>query len=653
MSQLLDESLEAGRAAIKKNAWREAYELLKEADQQGLLTAEDLEKLGEAAWWIAKMDDCIKYHERAYALHLEAGNKARAGYMALTLAKHHINKVEESIAFGWMGKAERIFSEIPETAEHGYLMQMQTIMALESGDLEGAKQLAQRTLEIGTKYGDRDLQAYALEDRGRALVGMGQVQEGLALLDEATVAAVSGETGALATGIIYCRAIGACAELADYRRAGEWTDAARRWCDRQSIAGGFPGICRVHRAEIIRLRGDWGEAELEARRAADELGSFMQAIASEAFYEIGEVRLRIGDLPAAEEAFRQAHELMREPQPGMSLLRLAEGKVEAASKSINRAVDEATEPLRRAKMLPAQVMIAIAAGDLETARKAADEMATIGERFSTAALKACAECARGQVLLAEGKPSEAVGALKRAIQHWKEVDAPYEIARVRVVLGRSYVADGDEDGAKMEFQAAKAAFDKLGAAIDSRIVAGLLGSDGAAMPRGAVGSRAVKTLMFTDIVKSTNLLEAIGDDAWQHLLRWHDQTLRSLFSSHGGEEVKQVGDGFVVAFASASEAVESAVAIQRALADHRKAHGFSPQVRVGLHSAEITRKGMDYEGRGVHEAARVGALAEGGEILASTETYSSTNRRFPASAPREVSLKGISNPIEIVSIDWR
>ncbi|MGH9197817.1 MAG: adenylate/guanylate cyclase domain-containing protein, partial [Acidimicrobiia bacterium] len=157
----------------------------------------------------------------------------------------------------------------------------------------------------------------------------------------------------------------------------------------------------------------------------------------------------------------------------------------------------------------------------------------------------------------------------------------------------------------------------------------------------------------TDIVKSTNLLEAIGDEAWQHLLRWHDQTLRSLFSSHGGEEVKQVGDGFVVAFANASESVEAAVAIQRALAEHRKAHGFSPQVRIGLHTAEVTRKGMDYEGRGVHEAARIGALAEGGEILASTETYSAGNCRFPASAQREVSLKGISNPIEIVSIDWR
>lgn len=653
MSQVLDESLEAGRAAIKKNAWREGYELLKKADHQGLLTADDLEKLGEAAWWIGNMDDCIAFHERAYTLHLEAGNRARAGYMAVTLARHHFNKLEQSMAFGWIGKAERLFSEIPESPEHGYLSQLHTMAALDMGDLQGAQQLAQETIDIGTRYGDRDLQAFGLEDLGRALIGLGRVEEGIALIDEATVAAVGGETGPLATGVIYCRAISACSELADYRRAGEWTDAARRWCERQSIAGGFPGVCRVHRAEIIRLRGDWGEAELEARRAVDELGSFMQAIASEAFYEIGEVRLRIGDLPAAEEAFLQAHEMMREPEPGLSLLRLAEGKVESASKSIKRAVDGATEPLRRAKMLPAQVLIAIEAGDLDTARKAADEMAEVAERFTTAALRACAECARGQVLLAEGNPSDALLAFKRAIQHWKEVDAPYEIARVRVFLGKAYLAEGDEDGSKMEFQAAKTAFDKLGAGIDSKLVAGLLGGDGATMTRGTAPSRAIKTLMFTDIVKSTNLLEAIGDDAWQHLLRWHDQTLRSLFSSHGGEEVKQVGDGFVVAFAVASEAVESAVAIQRALADHRKAHGFSPQVRIGLHTAEVTRKGMDYEGRGVHEAARIGALAEGGEILASAETYSAGNCRFPASAAREVTLKGISNTIEIVAIDWR
>lgn len=651
MSQVLDESLEAGRDAFRRHSWREAYDLLKEADQASPLSAPDLEQVGEAAWWSGNLEECIDYHERSYNGHLQDGNPRRAGYMALVLVRHHSSKNNSAVAMGWFNHAERLLQDEPECIEQGYLAQIRTIMLSEMGELNQALEQATLALDLGTKFGDRTLQAYALLDVGRVRVARGEVVDGLKHLDEATVAAVSGEVAPIAAGIIYCRAISSCAELADWRRAGEFTEAARRWCNRLSIAGGFPGICRVHRAEIIRLRGEWAEAEQEARQASEELGSYMPSIGAEAFYEMGEIRLRMGDLPAAEEAFMQAHELMREPYPGLALLRLAEGKTEAALKAITGALGGASTRLGRAKLLPAQVMIAIAAGDLGLARAGAEELASIAEDFGSAALRACAECARGQLLVAEGDPAGALEALRRALGHWKEVDAPYETAKVRISMAEAYRAIQDEDSAVVELRSARSAFERLGAALDARRVTEMMGD---AAGNGRVkGGQVTKTFMFTDIVKSTNLVEAIGDEAWEDVQRWHDSTLRSLVAQHRGQEVKTIGDGFFVAFDDSSAAIECAVAIQRTLADHRKSHGFSPQVRIGLHSAEATQKGLDYAGMGVHEAARIGALAEGGEILVSSKTYESSRCRFPTSEARTVSLKGVSEQVEVVAITWR
>ncbi|MGH2813158.1 MAG: adenylate/guanylate cyclase domain-containing protein [Actinomycetota bacterium] len=651
MSQLLDESLEAGREAMSRNAWREGYELLRESDLGRPLEPPDLELLGEAAWWIGRADDCIDYHERAYTGYLNAGNPKRAGFMALLLVRHYFGKSAPSVAMGWFSHAERLLSNELDCVEHGYLAQMRVTMFQEANDLGGALDQAELSLEIGMRFADRTLQGYALLDKGRILVASGRVQEGLKYLDEATVAAVSGEVQPIAAGIIYCRAIGACAELSDYRRAGEFTEAARRWCDRLAIAGGFPGVCRVHRAEIIRLRGDWAEAEREARVAADELGGYMPSIAAEAFHEIGELKLRMGDLPAAEEAFSQAHELLREPQPGLSLLRLEEGKVATALNQITASLSAATQPLRRAKLLPATVRIAIAAGDIETARAAAEELGKIAHEFGTALLLAGAEFARGQIQLVDGDYRGSVSCLRRSLQHWREADAPYEAAVVRLTMAEALRQMGDEDSAIMELRSAKATFDRLGAIIDGRRALQMLGDAGDG--RGRSTPQVTRTFMFTDIVKSTNLVEALGDEAWEDLQRWHDSTLRSLFAANGGHEVKQVGDGFLVAFEKSQQAIESAVAIQKKLAEHRRSHGFAPQVRIGIHETQATVKGLDYGGKGVHEAARIGALAEGGEILSSRSTLASASCRYPMGESRSVTLKGIKEPVEVATIAWR
>ena len=650
-----DSSLQAGRDAIARHAWREAFDLLTAAQGSEGFSAEDLERLGDAAWWTGHTDECIDARERAYAAYLDQREPRRASYVAFMLANDHRARRAQSVAAGWLGQAARLLENEAECPEHGYLTYARSFVAQLGGDLDGVLEHAKQTFEIGNRLGDRDLQMLGLEKQGAALVAKGQVAEGLALLDEAMAAAVSGELGIWATGVAYCQLIGTCSGLADYRRAGEWTEALSRWCDRQSIVG-FPGICRVHRAEIMRLRGAWAEAEQDARFACDELQRVAPASAAFAFYELGEIRLRVGDLASAEDAFRQAHELGHEPQPGLALVRLAERRVDAAAMMIKRALtEESRDRLYRARLLPAHVEIALAAGDLESARSGAEELEAIAEAYGTPALHAEAQCARGALQLAEGDAAAACESLRRGLRLWQEVDAPYEVARARVLLAAACRAEGDEEGALLELRAAWTAFERLGAVLDVRRAAELLGTDG--QPGGrepaASGRRATKTFMFTDIVKSTDLTEAMGDEAWEDVLRWHDETLRSCLAKHAGEEVKHGGDGFFVAFDAPAGAIECAVAIQRTLADHRREQGFAPQVRIGLHTAAATRRGRDYTGKGVNQAARIAALADGGEILASQETLTAEPLRFPQSEPRSVSLKGISNPVEVAAIEWR
>ncbi len=644
-----DKPLHEARDAFERHAWQEAFDLLTAADESGSLAPEDLERLAEAAWWTGRMDDCIQARERAYAAYIEAGNDRRAALVALDLATNYQSKLAPSVAMGWLNRAQRLLGEEPECPEQGYLSNTLAGVGLVLGNFDSALDHARHTFEIGNRFGDRDLQAFGLALQGSALVAKGRANEGLALLDEATAAALGGELSAFATGAIYCGTIGTCERLADYRRAAEWTEAANRWCERQSITG-FPGRCRVHRARIMRLRGAWAKAEEDARRACDELEHFTPTFAAGAFYEIGEIRLRVGDLAAAEDAFCRAHELGQEPQPGLALIRLAEGKVDAAATMINRALaDQSWGRLARARLLPAQVEIAVAANDLETARSAVDELGPTAEAYGTPALQAGAACARGALQLAEGDATAACESLRRGWRLWQEVDAPYEAARARMLLAASYKAEGDGEAAVLELRAARSVFERLGAVPDAQRAAELLG-DGASQK---AAPRAVKTFMFTDIVKSTNLVEAIGDEAWEDLLHWHDQTLRSLFGEHVGEEVKHAGDGFFVAFPDAARAVECAAAIQRTLADHRREHGFAVQVRIGLHSAEATRRGRDYGGKGVHQAARIASLAEGGEILSSQATLAGDAVRYSLSEPRLVSLKGISEPVPVVAIEWR
>src|SRR5215218_7107611 len=524
------------------------------------------------------------------------------------------------------------------------------LYAIRTGNTEEALRQAKLAQDIGERVARPAIQFLGIQQQGYALVAMGRVEDGMALIDESTVAAVSGELDPMTTGRIYCGTIGVCRDRTDWRRAAEWTDAAERWCQRQGISG-FPGICRVHRAEIMQFKGSWADAEREARRACEELARYSLIFNGEAQYEIGEIRLRVGDLSGAREAFRRANQYNREPEPGMSVLRLAQGDTTAASISIKRALAAAeSNAFAKVRLLPAAVDIGLAAEDLNSVARHVIELEEIADSFGTPALTATADDARGRLLLAQGDVSSALAKLRHALRLWHEMGGPYEVARARTALGMALRADGDEDAARFEFESAKDDFERLGALPDAKRVGQLLGEEQGIAARA--GERVKRTFVFTDIVGSTPLVEALGDDAWQELIRWHDQTLRAIFSRYGGAEVRQTGDGFFVAFQDAAAAIEAAVAVQRSLAEQRRDHGFAPQVRIGLHEADASTRALDFSGRGVHEAARIGSLAAGGQILASLATVQSSGAHFPVSDPRSVTLKGVSQPVEVVTVEW-
>ena len=638
-------TLELARTAMATHDWRGAYDAFLGASVDQALSGDDLEKLAEAAWWTAHPKECIDALERAYAAHSREGDPRRAAAVALNLAEQSSERLQSAQATGWLQRATRLLEALPEGVEHGYL---ELAMAMTSSGVEEMMKHGAAMLDIGSRFHDNDLQAFGLMVQGLAHVAKAQVEQGMSLIDEATVAAIGGELTPRATGYVYCMTIVVCRDLADYKRAGEWTEATTRWCERQAI-GGFPGHCRVRRAEIIRLRGAFADAEDEARHAVQELTAFGDLpIAGVGFHEIGEIRLRMGDLDLAEEAFAEAHQRGNEAQPGLALLQLARGRSVAARSSIRAALADQPMALARARLLPAQVEIALAVHDVAEARQAAEELQEIASNYDAPLWHATAHQALGVVLTYEGDAPGAIAELREALRHWSQADFPFETAQARRCLGMAHRANGDETSAAMELQAAHGTFERLGAQLEA---ARCLEMINAGAPKA--GRRVARTFMFTDIVGSTNLLETIGDDAWEDVVRWHDETLRSAIESKRGEIVHTTGDGFFATFADAPAAASCAVAIQRLLAEHRRQHGFAPQVRIGLHAAEATLMVDDYAGMGVHQAARIGALAEAGEIVVTCETVEREPIPFAVSDERAVSLKGIARPVRVVSIEWR
>ncbi len=651
------DSLTTGRDAIQRHDWDAALDALLESDEKGGLSPADLTMLGDAYWWSGEPDSATAAYERAFAGFDLAGQAAEAASTAALLAYFAIRRQNTAVAGGWMSRASSLLEDQPRGPGHAWLSLLGVAFALYVEiDMEKVVVQADETIALATELKLPGVQSLAMSFKATALIQQGEWREGVSLIDQATVVAVSQDADLRTASDVYCNTIAACAGLGDFRRASEWTEEAERWMHSNSV-GGYTGICQVHRAELKRVRGSWSEAEEAARKACVELEKFrlLDGIGF-ARYEIGEVRRRMGDLEAAEEAFQQAYEYGHNAQPGYALLLLDRGDVGAAAKSIASALGRADGDwdsrarLGRARLLPAQIEIAVAAGDLGTARSALQELEQIAEDYDSQLWRGYALACAGAVALNEGKPDVALDTINRSWLIWRDSDMPYESAKARVLLGLARRAVGDETGASLEFGAARSTFEKLGAARDLKHIAELTGESEASESQS---ERVTKAFMFTDIVTSTDLIGLIGDSAWEDLLRWHDRALRHAFSSHGGEEVRHTGDGFFVAFGSARSAIECAVDIQRSLEKHRRDHGFSPWVRIGIHWAEANREQRDYSGGGVHVAARVGSEAGKEEILVSSELLEASGRiPYKVSNPREVQLKGVSEPVEVSFIDW-
>jgi class 3 adenylate cyclase len=647
------------REAMARQAWGEAYEQFSEADNSGALEIDDLPLLADAAYLAGHPEVSVDAWERIHAENVKSGDSPAAAGSAVRVAFFLIDAGLLVPLRSWLRRVDQLLEGEAERAIHGEVAMIRAFASLNEGAPDEALEWARRALDNATRFDDAQTKALARLAEGRTLIYTGHLEEGLAILDEVVTVATAGELNPMVGGLVYCVSVCCWQAMADYERAREWTEAMRGWCERHAV-GSFHGRCRVHRAELLRLRGACREAEEEARQAREEMRTYARGELGWPTYEIGQIRLRLGDLAGAEEAFLEAHELGWDPQPGLAMLRLVQGDTESAASSIQEALDDPMDSasqelppntsLRRAPRLAAQVEIAIAAGELDRARWAAKELDDIAETFGTKALRATSAAARGAIQLSDD-PASARRSYQGAVRLWKELDAPYEVARSRVGLATAHRAAGNEDGALLELRTARSIFERLGAKIDLQQVTRLLRE--ARVARSAAPPRARKVFMFTDIVKSTDLVEAIGDEAWGHLVRWHNETLARLVGEHRGEVIQTTGDGFFVAFDSPSEGIDCAVAIQRSLADHRREHGFSPRVRIGLHEAEATKEGANWSGVGVHAAARIGALADGEEILVSRDTAQATGTSFGLSEPRTMSLKGISGGVEVVAVDWR
>ena len=467
-------------------SWPDTFEALSSADQAGELGAAELERLATSAYMLGRRREYLAVLERAYRAHLEADDALSALRCAFWIGVTLASGGEMGQAGGWLGRAQRLLErQEGEHVEAGYLLLPLVFQREAAGDLEAAAGTAAEAAAVGERFDDPDLFALAAHEQGHLLIRLGRPREGLALLDESMVAVTAGELSPIASGIVYCGVILACQEAHELGRAREWTAALSAWCERQPDLVAFTGRCLVHRSEILQLGGDWSEALEEARRATERcLCGENPAAAGDACYRRGEIHRLGGHFGKAEEAYREASGHGREPQPGRALMRLARGKVDAAEAAIRRLEAEVMEPSKRAGLLPAYIEIMLAVDDQDAAREACAELESLAQRQESAALAAMAAQARGATELAAADPRAALGALRRACEGWQQLEAPYESARVRELLGLACRELGDNEAAGMELEAARAGFARLGAATDLARVGTLAEIASAVTPHG-------------------------------------------------------------------------------------------------------------------------------------------------------------------------
>jgi ATP/maltotriose-dependent transcriptional regulator MalT len=453
------------------DAWPETYRQLSTRDPAEL-RPDQLEALADSAWLVCRLDESLDARQQAFARYEEIHNHRSAARAAWRLFWDHLYNGDKVVAHGWLRRAHRCLVAIPECAEHGLVALAESELALNRGLGDDAEAHAVRAIEIGDRHDTPSVVALGLTLCGRALIVEGRLEQGCAALDEAMTLVLSGRLDVFFTGAVYCAVIAECLEVGDMQRAAEWTDAARAWCVSLPVVTPIHGICRIHRGEVLGLRGSWTEAENEIQTAAKELAAFKPRSASEALYALAEIQRRRGDLAAAEHSYLQAHQLGRDPQPGLALVRLAQGRTTAAAAALRTSLaDGSLSRVRRAYLLAAQVSVSLAAGNHEHAREAAQELSSIADVLSRPTVVAMAALARGQLRLASNDGAGAVADLRVASAVWQELQLPYEEAQAHLLIGKAAQVMGDEEGARLEIQSARADFERLGAHRDAQLAA--------------------------------------------------------------------------------------------------------------------------------------------------------------------------------------
>jgi DNA-binding CsgD family transcriptional regulator len=456
-------ALARGREAFRSKSWSEAYRLLEAARREAPLEPEDLERLAEAAYLLAKDDESEAFLAQAHQALLDRADHEGAARCATWLALGQHQRGAMAPASGWFARAERILDEAGlDCVVRGYLLIPSGIRCIMQGDPAAGHAAFSSAAEIASRFGDRDLASVACQGRGRALICLGRIAEGVALLDEAMAAVIAGDVAPIMAGSIYCSVLEACQETFDLRRAYEWTTSLASWCAAQPALVRYRGECLLYRAEVMQLRGRWADAAWDAQSACEFLAA--RPVAGAAFYRLGEIHRLRGELAEAEAAYTRANQHGRKPQPGLSLLRLAQGLVAAAAASVRGALLDTRSPDARARMLAPAVEILLAAGDLEGARPAAAELSETAGAVRAPVLSAASLHASGAVLLADGDLAGASASLRRAWEIWQDLKMPYEEAQTCLLLAAVCERRGDQDGRRLELDAARRLFEQLGAA---------------------------------------------------------------------------------------------------------------------------------------------------------------------------------------------
>jgi len=491
----LSGKVDQARAAFGQRGWAVARSFYASADADRQLHPADLEAWGLAALLTGHDDESDALRERAHYALLQAGDLDGAARVAFWLGLSLLLRGDAARGRGWFARPRSVLGDEAFAASVwlGYERVNAGMAALFSHDHGRSLDLLAEAREVADRHSDTDLRLLAGNGHGQALLALGRSAEGMAELDEVMVLATTGDAHPQAVGLVYCAVIAVCRSCLDIARSAEWTEVLSRWCESQPDLVPYRGQCLVHRSEVLQLQGRWDEATTEVEIVRERLDTYAHDVAvGMAHYQRGELHRLRGEFRAAEQAYREALAAGHDPQPGLALLRLVQGRAQAALLALRRALEENQRMFPRLRLLPAAVEVAIAARDLDTARSAAAELTDEAGRLDSAYLRAVAAAARGALALTDGESRSALAALRSALQEWTGLGAPYEAARCRVLVAQACLAVGDVETAQLETEAARRSFAGLGARVDlERLDAG---KRDAAVPPDGLTPREIEVL---------------------------------------------------------------------------------------------------------------------------------------------------------------